>query len=1048
VTSTSAPQCTDRQSLDGDWQIVFDRENVGVERGWHEPAVFAELSARTIPVPSCWEEHEEDYEGVAWYAREVGAPAEWQGRHVRLRFDAVNYYAEVWLNGDMVGGEESGFTPVELDVTQLLRYGEANTLIVRVTGSAVRSERVDRYVCNEVAHWRGAYVGGIWQSVRLIATDAVFVRDVFVEPRLGSSEAVVNVEVANEMFQPMPEPGAVEPVGPGRGPMVASPIRSRKVTMTVSIEPAGVRSAPPLGASHPRRVSGRVIASPTPEEGAMTGALQTKTVDLVVPPGGLTVSETLKLDTAIPWSPDNPHLCRATVQLTEEGGEIHCESVRFGMRELTIEGTNFTLNGERVFIKGAFWEGLYPVTLAHPRDPEIVRREIRMAKEAGFNLLRPWRMPPSPMILDLADEMGMMLVGSPAIACMGYWPEETPRMEHHWAKALTGMVRRDRNHPSVVMWETTNEIVRKSMLIRRHRVSLAARALDPTRMILDESGGARSVWGSFVYPPYSTEPTPVDDRHLYCRAPVEHAVYEQLRTYGADGQPVLVSEVGYGSFPDIVANVARYRHEGNPKTPDYRYHHELLESLEQVMDEHNLRELFPDATALCRSTQEIQALGNAQQLEALRINPKAGGYCIHAFTDGDWVVGAGVLDMWREPKPLFDALKMVQKPLHLALRVTPGNVYASRGATLSVTAVNDGPAIEGDLRVTVCAADGGELWASTTPVAIPQCVTPLLEEPLATDEWSGTCVATAQLVSNGSIVVEARAELRVFADADAAPGVDALTIIDAKGALRTYCGAHGVTVRAFDSSGSIDGPAFVAPQDAWNEAELARLVQLMDWIERGGVAVWLDPPAAFEDHGQPVYRDPRINFMVRFQQGKERIAGPRPNFLIQTGVFPLGLRCRSAQGLWIPVGHYARKHPAFDGLPIEGFMNAVWQNVAARRTLTNLPGPCIAGSVSWDSYHDYRAETKCWHGIDLGTLRHGEGTMILSTLNILPHLGKDPVADRMLRNLIAFATSLQGEVAPPSSDLSIKTADRVAAYRRLRDEWDAKLGAAEAEPWP
>lgn len=1037
------------QSLDGDWQIIFDRENVGLERSWHEHAVFAGLSSRTIPVPSCWEEHEQDYEGVAWYAREIVVPAEWRGRHVRLRFDAVNYYAEVWLNGDMVGGEESGFAPIELDVTQLLRYGEPNTLIVRVTGSAVRSERVDRYARNEVAHWRGAYVGGIWQSVHLVATDTVFVREVFVEPRLDSGEAIVNVDVANETFQALPEPGAVEPVGPKRGPAAANPICARRVSMTVSIAPA---LSPQSQVAQVR--SGRVIAPSAAEEDAITGALQTDdvvataTVELFVPPGGLTVRQTLKLESVIPWSPDNPHLYCATVRLTEEGCETHTESVRFGMRELTIDGLDFMLNGERVFIKGAFWEGLYPSTLAHPHDPEIVRREIRMAKEAGFNLLRPWRMPPAPMILDLADEMGMMLVGSPAIACMGYWPAETPRMEHHWTRALTEMVRRDRNHPSIIMWETTNEIVRKSMLVRRHRVSLAARALDPTRVILDESGGARSVWGSFAYLPNSTEPIPVDDRHIYRRAPVDEAVYDELQTYGAEGQPVLVSEVGYGAFPDIVANCARYEREGNPKTPDYRYHHELLESLEKVVDEHNLEEMFPDVAALCRSTQEIQALGNAQQLEALRTNPKAGGYCIHAFTDGDWVVGAGVLDLWRQPKLLYDALKEVQKPLHLAVRVTPGNAYASRGTTLSITAVNDGPVLDGELRVIVSAADGRELWSRTTAATIPQRVTPLLEEPLTTDRWSGPCTATARLLNGGDVCAQTRFEFRVFVDADVTPGVDAVTVIDANGELRTFCDAYGVTVRSFDESGSVHGPVLVAPRDAWNEAELALFVRLLDWIDRGGVAVWLNPPAATEEHGQPVYRDPRTNFTMRFQQRERRPAGPWPNFLIQTGVFPLELRCRPAAGLWIPVGHYARKQPAFEGLPIEGFMNAAWRNVAARRTFTNLPGPALAGSVSWDSYHDYRAETKCWHGTDLGTLRHGKGVMILSTLDILPHLGKDPVADRMLRNLLAFTCSLQGEITAQSPDLTAETQARSADYRRLRDEWNAHLKAVEAEPWP
>ncbi|MBT3292028.1 MAG: hypothetical protein HN380_32090, partial [Victivallales bacterium] len=143
----------DTMTLDGTWRIAFDRGNTGLEQNWNRRGQFPEQEARDIPVPSCWEEHEEDYEGVAWYTREIAVPADWQGEVVRLRFAAVNAHAEVWLNGDMVGGETSGYTPIEFDVTQFLRHGQPNRLVVRVVGPAVRAERVGPYVSNETAHW-------------------------------------------------------------------------------------------------------------------------------------------------------------------------------------------------------------------------------------------------------------------------------------------------------------------------------------------------------------------------------------------------------------------------------------------------------------------------------------------------------------------------------------------------------------------------------------------------------------------------------------------------------------------------------------------------------------------------------------------------------------------------------------------------------------------------------------------------------------------------------------------------------------------------------
>jgi hypothetical protein len=108
--------------------------------------------------------------------------------------------------------------------------------------------------------------------------------------------------------------------------------------------------------------------------------------------------------------------------------------------------------------------------------------------------------------------------------------------------------------------------------------------------------------------------------------------------------------------------------------------------------------------------------------------------------------------------------------------------------------------------------------------------------------------------------------------------------------------------------------------------------------------------------------------------------------------------------MWIPVGHYARKHPIFDGLPTGGFMGQPYQNVAAVDTITNLPGEAIAGSVTWDIIRDYRGPTEWWHGTDVAVVRHGDGRMILSMLKIVENLGTDPVADRILMNLIRFAT--------------------------------------------
>ena len=989
VVSPSVPAASDDRergpretaSLDGPWRIVLDQQNVGKSQSWHDPDVLAKQASVPIHVPSCWEETQADYEGVAWYARTLTVPEAWKGRHVRLEFDAVNYLADVWLNDEVVGDHEGGYTPFEFDVTELVDHGGENVLIVRVVGPAIREERVDVLVRNEAPHWRGAYVGGIWQSVRLVATHPTFVRDVFVEPKLREKTAVVHVELAN------------------------TGIRTADAEVNVSIRPAA-----------------------RPDE-----LVAERTVPASIPPSGHVLATTLPIDDPVPWSPDNPHLYLARVTITSGKELVDARAARFGMREFTIREGDFYLNGERVFIKGAFWEGVYPGTLAYPRDSEIVRKEIRMAQQAGFNLLRPWRHPTPPVICDLADEMGILLIASPAIECMGYWPAETPPMERRWTYEMQSLVRRDRNHPSIICWETSNEILRRSMLRMRHRVSLAARRLDPTRLVIDESGGSRAPWGAHAYLPYSSEPIPIVDRHIYRRSPVNDADYRHLATYGEADKLTFISEVGYGGLPDLEANVARYKEEGNRNTPDYRYHQELLASLEEVLDKHDLRGLFPTVTVLCEETQLIQAVGNMLQLEALRVNPRADGYCLHAFTAGDWVLGAGVLDIWREPKKMYFAAQEVQAPLYLAVRVTPHNVYADRRARLTVTAVNDGPAREIALDATVSADPGPRgFWKTEAKVRLDRGIHQLVDERLDLGDVRGLCTVHTSAEAESSSAVGSF-DFLVFDRAALEPAVSHVTVIEPKGRLRTFCQGCGIEYHAFQDGRQVKGPVVVAQPDAWNEKQLVRFVHLIDWIERGGVAVWLKVPSTYEWHGQPIYRDYEKNYMLRLQQ-PNRPQRDWPNWLIESGVFPLELRHRNARGMWIPVLHYMRPHPIFEALPAGSSMGQPYQNVAPANTLVNLPGPTVAGSISWDVEHDCYAKMQAWHGTDLAVVPHGKGKMILSMLQIVDHLGSDPVADKLFQNLLGHAAEIAGEVAPPSADFDKEVQTALEQYRQLRGE--------------
>jgi len=572
------------------------------------------------------------------------------------------------------------------------------------------------------------------------------------------------------------------------------------------------------------------------------------------------------------------------------------------------------------------------------------------------------------------------------------------------ARSWSAMAKRDRNHPSIVLWETANEIIRKSNLLPRHRISVAARAADPTRLIIDESGGSRAPWGSHVYLPYSSEPTPMVDRHIYRPAPVNRRDYNHLQTYGNADQLTLISEVGYGGAPDLADNVRRYKENGNPKSPDYRFHVRMLDSLNAVMDKHELRDLFADASALCVATQKLQADGNKLQLEALRVNPKVDGYCLHAYTGGDWVVGAGVLDIWRQPKLLYQACTEVQAPVYLAIHAELQNVYAYNGTTLTVTVVNDEAAFQADLAVSVKDASGKTRSLASKGVDVGNSITTLLEQKLDTTGQSGGLTVTAVLTRDGKTIASNSYPLFALTIDQLKPTAKRVVLIEPKQQLWRFLEGRGVETARFGDGKDVAGPVIVAQPDAWNDQQMSTFRSLMEWVESGGTAIWLTPPSNEVYVGQPIYRQPEKNYMMQLQ-GRKKVWPLRTSRLINEGIFPIKLVTRRARGNWIPVGHYTRQHPIFDGLPTGDIMGHPYQNVIAPYSITNLPGKAIAGSVSWDVIRDYRGPTDWWHGTDVAIVKHGKGTTVLSTLRIVDNLGKDPVADKLLFNLIKWSAA-------------------------------------------
>jgi len=282
--------------------------------------------------------------------------------------------------------------------------------------------------------------------------------------------------------------------------------------------------------------------------------------------------------------------------------------------------------------------------------------------------------------------------------------------------------------------------------------------------------------------------------------------------------------------------------------------------------------------------------------------------------------------------------------------------------------VNEGPAAKAELVVTL----DGASWQIRRPVKVGKGINSLLDEPLLTENLRGSQTIHARLLQGNRTLAENHHNIFVVGREQLVPGFKAVTVFDPQNKLVPFFERLGVAARQLEAESAPEWPVIVALEPR-GEPGLKKLAALLRHVQQGGTAIWLQVPTA-------------------------------TNQLVTTGAFPFAPNRQQARGMWIPVNHYVRPHAVFDGLPVGGFIGQVYQNVVPQFTLLGLPGTPIAGCVSWGHTKDYTGPTEVWHGTDLTVLPHGQGRLILSTLNLTEHLGTDPVADKLLLNLCRWLT--------------------------------------------
>ncbi len=381
-------------SLDGEWKFQLDKDSSG-----YKSFTNGLPGAKMVNVPHTWnvEDGTERYHGMAWYEKNVDIPAAWKGRQVRLHFEAVYHDAVVYVNGREAGKHTgAGFTPFSFDVSELLKYGNVNKLVVSVS--------------NKFSHYNFPYHvkfdwpndGGIIRPVRFEVSGKPSIRYAHIIPEIDFSKKSATATVNIRTWE--------NDVKKASFTFTFTEWKSKKVVLTKQMEL-------------------------TNQNGIFTTQFDFPEIKL--------------------WHFDDPNLYTLQVDVNVKSVKSDSYTTRFGFRKVEIKGHQFFLNKEAVRLPGIeYMPGSFPAYgMAEPVS--VMNTAVELMKNLNCVITRfHWQQ--DPRILDMLDERGILV--QEEIPWWQAPGNLTPELEKLARQHIDEMIERDFNRPCIFSWGVSNEV--------------------------------------------------------------------------------------------------------------------------------------------------------------------------------------------------------------------------------------------------------------------------------------------------------------------------------------------------------------------------------------------------------------------------------------------------------------------------------------------------------------------------------------------------------------------------------------------------------------
>lgn len=937
-------------SLNGDWDILFDTEDMGIINRWY--ATYPG-GTQKIEVPSVWEKFFDKMslsQDAAYYFKRFTVDEKEIPKRIFLRFERISMHAVFWLNGKFLGSHFGAYTPCTLDLSKAVKPGEENVLCVRVANMGSANSRIDlgreskegaddRFVRPSEKPvglpWSEYPFGGIYGNVDLILGGAAFISGVQLEPDMDEERVAVDVAFNN-----------------------------------------------PRGFSTRLRI---LMRNPS-------GTVSEMVKDLKLEKENSSSRFILKLKDGKKnrevWSPKSPSLYAIELQL--EGKSKGKNSVEhsfsvvktFGFRKFDCVKGDFYLNDSIIKIQGVTYTQHSSEGGLWTSDKAKLKKDLKSIKDAGFNSIRSNGAPLTTAALDICDELGLLVFQEFPIHTM----RSTPSGLEDVNRLIEEIVMEQKHHPCIVAWILGSENG-PLVLENGNKLLNAVDNYDKCRPIISnlncvylsneeefhkDTGKLMGVTNEkiLLYASHrmhlrmSPNAALTDFLAHYCDKDTAEETIIPDTTLGdsnfqdeygnfvndTDGK-ILVTLKNHTLFPNSATDIKGPRSQKNAKAIK-----QLFKQVEAFVSNREIS-IWKNMAAFNADARRIALRSKLTQINAVLSNPLVSGYMLDQWADFGTDL-SGLVDENRKSKGFDGFLKSATAPTRLLVTGFEPACAPQTEISFQLALLNHARLEDIEIGISIVDANDKTVSSETHKAKGQTSLTPLGTYTVVTPKKPGDYRLVLTLSAPGEIVGTTSENMMVLEDSDV------------KTAMSEVCFLDNNAETTADAMAALSGPEkiiFTANLSSWNSDVLSKIVEL---TRDGGKMLFLS--------------DLNREDIESFNSS---------HYFTQTieSHFSTG-----ANGLSI---HYlvdgSALLPEFAGHSV---LDELSSSVIPSISLNELPDATVlARSVTVAG-----GELKT--GVDLQIIPFGKGRIVFNQLNLFEGLETNPLADRVFTKLVKMLT--------------------------------------------